>query len=110
MTGNIGVAWWIIYIGVPLWNWFFLKDEKNVAKMSESKFMHSNKFLVPLYVYLFTQSLVWIYCLIIFSSKSTINHWIFDKKPKGWMECLHFFMTFGYFLGINGVVGHELIH
>ena len=44
------------------------------------------------------------------SDKWDIQYAWFQNKPQGWSEYMQFTFCFGFFAGMNGIVGHELVH
>ena len=48
--------------------------------------------------------------LIIFSDQVNIDHPWFQHKPQTNAQYLVFILHWGYFCGVNAIVGHELLH
>ena len=101
---------WIIYFGTPFYNIFLLDDNKNLDKKVDKTYLKSQMFVVPLYTYIFGFSLSLIYCLLLFSTKYRIDHWIFDIRPETNMEYLVFGAVFSFFGAVSSLAGHELVH
>ena len=42
---------WLMYVGTPLYNYFMLYDNHNIARKNEKAWMQSSLFLIPMYAY-----------------------------------------------------------
>ena len=63
------VGAWLMYVGTPFYNYFFLYDSYNVhPKVEMSYFNWGLAPMIPLYAYIITTTLVWLYCLLLFSN------------------------------------------
>ena len=49
-TGNMLLAGWIMYIGIPIYNLIVLDDGKDIEKKKEKSHFNNNWFLVPLWL------------------------------------------------------------
>ena len=63
-----------------------------------------------MYLYIFAQTLAWIFCLMLFSTKYKPNNPIFDQKPQSTPKYLLFCLVVGFFGALSSVAGHELVH
>ena len=77
-TGNMVLGAWILYIGTPLYNKFILCDEYNLAPANEQAFAQSIWFIIPMHLYVFAQTIAWLFCLMLFSTKWKSDHWMFQ--------------------------------
>lgn len=109
-TGNILTGAWLMYVGTPIYNYFMLYDDHNISKKNERAFMNSAMFYIPMYAYEFTQTLSWIYCMMLFSTKYKPDHYIFTIEPQGVFQTTLFHFVVGFFGALSSLAGHELVH
>ena len=77
------LPFWILYLIAPV-NPFIKEDNIEVSDKSEKKFYKDKRFFIPLYSIIFTNTLVWIWSLVVVSEKINIDHWLFTKvNPTG---------------------------
>ena len=69
-TGKMVVGAWIMYVGTPLFNYFFLYDSYNVQPKSEKAYFNWPASLIPCYLYIISTTIAWIFCLCLFSNGS----------------------------------------
>lgn len=111
LTGNCLIGPWLYYISVPLYNLFVLNDDNNIApERSEKAFMKSKLFLIPLYAEIVSHTFYWLYCLLIFSTKFQIDHWVFNTRPETFASCFYIVITSTFFGMMPMAAGHEIIH
>lgn len=60
---------WLMYVATPFYNYFMLYDTHNLSRKNEKAFMESKMFLIPLYAYELTQTLLLIFCMMLFSTR-----------------------------------------
>ena len=109
-TGNMLVGAWLMYIGTPLYNYFFLYDDHNIARKNEKAWINCKLFLIPMYTFELLQTLSWIYCMMLFSTKYQPDYWIFQMKPETTAHTILFYFVVGFFAGVSSTAGHELLH
>lgn len=108
--GNLCKAVWVLFMACPLCNLFLPEDNANLSRHSEKAYLHDKRFWIPQYAIAFMETIVWIWALILMSDQVSIESSLFSVKPTTSFEYFMFTFVFGYFTGINIVVGHELLH
>ena len=73
---------WVMYVGTPLYNLFYIDDDRNIKKENERAFMKSQIFYIPLYAYIFLMVGVHVYGLMVFSTKWQPDWFILEQKPE----------------------------
>lgn len=110
MTGNMLLGAWIMYIGTPLYNLFWLDDDRNLKKENEKAFLKAQMFYIPLWTFVFAMLAINIYALFIFSSKWQPDWAILDNKPESVMRSIVFTLVISFFHALSSLAGHELVH
>lgn len=87
-----------------------LDDGRNYDPKNDRAFMNCKLFLIPLYTYELSQTVLWIYCLMLFSTGYQPDHWIFENKPSTVLHYVLFAFVVGFFGALSSLAGHELIH
>lgn len=82
-------------------------------RSTEQIFKADQRFMGPLYVFVASDCLSWIWCLCVVGgvTPSFLPAFLFKDKISntigGWIL---FTFVWGYMAGVNGLAGHELIH
>ena len=63
-----------------------------------------------MYVFVFFETLTWIWALVLMSDQIDEKYIIYKLKPKDTFHYVIFSIFWGYFTGLNALAGHELIH
>lgn len=99
-----------MFVGTPIYNMFLYHDDQNIARVNEKKWMKSGMFFIPLYAYIFWQTIVWIWTLILFSDVRP-DHWLWNNAyPKNPWQFFAIAGITGFFNALSGIAGHELVH
>ena len=108
MTGNAGLAPWLIFVGTPIYNRFIMDDETNLTKSAERTFERSAMFFAPLYVTIIWCVVAWIHGLMLFSGN--FEGMLFQHKPEGFWESFSYFGGLSFFAVMAQASGHEMVH
>ena len=76
-------------------------------------FKDDKRFLGPIYMFVFLDYCVWIWCLCVISGvhPTFLPSYIFEDKITSTIGGYYLFcFVWGYMAGVNGLAGHELIH
>merc|ERR1719443_1837985 len=90
MTGNAGLAPWLIFVGTPIYNKFILDDDTNLSQKAERVFERSAMFFVPLYVTIIWGVVAWLHGMMLFSGNYD-GMFLFQHKPEGYWESFAYF-------------------
>jgi len=85
-------------------------DNFNLSKNSEKSFMNDDRFDTPLQIYIFIETLCWIWGLIVCSDKIHIDLIWFNPDISTTSKYIAFTFLWGFFTGIGAICGHELVH
>ena len=82
---------------------------------SERVWGKDKRFLLPLYVFVATNTLNWLWCLFVVGEvnplRDTPYAFVFENKHgHSILNQLVFTFVWGYMAGLSGLAGHELIH
>jgi hypothetical protein len=109
-TGNLMLPIWLMYVVVPLNGLMGPGDNTNISDKCQAAWANDKRFLLPLYLYTFLETISWIWALTVMSDVVNPQYAWFQTKPETWCQYLNFTFTFGFFAGLSGVIGHELVH
>lgn len=85
MTGKLAMPVVILFLGSPIIDKVLPKDNQNLSPKAEKAFYNDKRFLIPLYVLNFLETITWIWALIVLSDKVNIDMYWFQLKPEtGW--------------------------
>lgn len=100
MNKNPFLHVWVAYSCLPVLDWAFPLDKKNLTSEEEKAFEKDKRFLIPLYTYWILDFMTYVWALNIVSS--------------GEVQGVFYFLCFTFgqsqLGGANAVVGHELFH
>jgi hypothetical protein len=104
------LPFWILFLIGPT-NPFVKEDVTEVETKSEKNFISDKRFFLPLHFLVFTNTIVWIWGLIVVSDEINIDHWVFNSiYPKSTKEFWYFSASIGVLAGLDATAGHELLH
>jgi len=109
-TENYFLPLWLFFFISPLVNFVTVGDNINLTPKSQKAFANDWRFIVPLYTYVFAETFVWIWALLIMSDNVNVDKRWWLVKPQTTAEYIAFLSTMGFFGSLNAVVGHELFH
>lgn len=109
-TRNMMLPIWLIFLVVPLAGAAGPGDNQNISDKLQMVWANDKRFCYPLYSYSFLCIMQWIWCLIVMSDLNTAQYEFFNFKPETNGEYFQFCLLFGFFAGLSGIVGHELVH
>ena len=101
---------WLFFFLSPLDNMLTVGDNLNLSSKSQKAFAEDWRFIIPLYTYVFAETMAWIWFLLAMSDEVNLDkHW-WLVKPNSTANYIAFVSTMGFFGAMNAVVGHELFH
>lgn len=101
---------WLFFLISPLDNILTVGDNLNLSAKSQVAFANDMRFVIPLYTYVFAETITWIWFLLAMSDQVNVEkHW-WLVKPNTTSDYIAFVSTMGFFGALNAVVGHELFH
>jgi alkane 1-monooxygenase len=109
-TGKLVLPFWLMYLMCPISNFLLPEDNQNLSKKSEKTFFNDRRFWLPLYSYDLLETITWLWGLVLFSDKVNIDLFWLNLKPETNTQYFIFSLLWGYFAGLNGIIGHELLH
>lgn len=109
-TENYFLPLWLFFFISPLVNMVTVGDNTNLTPKSQFAFAKDWRFIVPLYTYVFAETLVWIWALLVMSDNVNVDKRWWLVKPQTASEYFAFLSIMGFFGSLNAVVGHELFH
>mmetsp|Transcript_87881 Transcript_87881/g.121126 ORF Transcript_87881/g.121126 Transcript_87881/m.121126 type:complete len:210 (+) Transcript_87881:342-971(+) len=91
--------------------WSKFREDPNIDAKSEKAYQDEQGFLIPLYLFFFCDFFTWFWCLLVTSDNYEFEGIPFlENKINTAGDWFIFVFVWGYMAGINGLVGHELIH
>ena len=109
-TGNMLLGCWVIYVGTPLYNLLVHDDSKNLDKKVERSFAQSKLFFIPLYTYVLLCMCLWLYGMVLMSTKFKVDHWLFDYKIESTSHYIIFLLVVTFHHALCLIAGHEIFH
>lgn len=83
---------------------------ENLSKTSERVHYSEWRYNIMPHLFIYLETLVWIWSLCMFSFEGKSTHWLFSVKPTTWPQYAAFMLVFGFLCGTGGIAGHELLH
>jgi hypothetical protein len=109
-TGNPCIVLFLQFSLRPLVWLLNIGDSHNLDKVNEKNFMSSWAFRLPLYLYILTQHLIWVWMIVLWGDGYKPNHWIFHIDIGGWDKCIFFHIVLLHHGSVSLAAGHELFH
>ena len=94
----------------PIHEAFLNDDHTYVDKQHEKNFINYWQFKIPLYLYVITSFLIWIWMIILWSTEYKPDHWIFNLDTGTFAQSLFFHQVLAHHGNIAMAAGHELFH
>ena len=115
-SGNLLVPIWLAYlVSLPqFWRRGRLQ-ESNLDAHTEQAYSKDQRFMWPLHLFVFCDTLNWLWCLCVVSGTNpfagtTIGCFFENRHGHGLGNAMVFVFVWGYMSGLCGLAGHELIH